>query len=402
MTKTELRTYYDTALPVVQRWLYLVPFVVLLIYQQMLWSGIPLFGRPLPEYVDHVEFFAMNLLMFRVFFFQKMSIKQAIIVGFMTILVYISSLRADNRTVLLAWTFIIAAKDQDFEELVRVAFWILLTTSMLLIGLYFAGVIEDATSLRWYPDKDPLIRHSIGFPHPNSLGIAVLHIYACLLFLKRKSIRLWVPFMGLLATVFVYTVPNSVSSCGCLLLLTLLSLLCAFPLPAKIRYWLCWIAAGAVLGFNLFSVAYSLHMDALPLAEKLNLAFNYRFSSAFSIYKSFGISSCGTILPEMYNWCWLENGDPFYMPWLDASYMDLMLRYGLLIYLVYSGLYAAAAFRIRKTGNLMLLGILAVYAAHGIMENSLYILRFSIFPIAMAAALYGTSSTVAKAKVLHK
>lgn len=393
MTKSELRTYYNTALPVVQHWLYLVPFVILLVYQQMLWSGIPLFGRQLPEYVDHVEFFAMNLLMFRVFFFQKMSIKQAIVVGFMTVLVFISSLRADNRTVLLAWTFIIAAKDQDFEELVRIAFWILLATSLLLIGLCFAGVIEDVTTVREKAGT-VWVRHAMGFPHPNSLGMAALHIYACSLYLRRNKLR-WVdPAVGIVLAIFIYLVPNSTSAFLCILMLCVLSLILAVRLNEQCTKALGWCICSFVVFCNIFCVVYSLGYDILPLAKKFDTVLTNRLFSAFLIYKTFGVQPLGSILPPMFSQL-MVNEVFFNMPWLDASYMDLMLRYGVLIYLLYSGLYIAAAFRIRKTGNLMLLGIMATYAAHGIMENSLYILRFSIFPIAMAAMLYGSKSTVA-------
>lgn len=393
MTKSELRTYYNTALPVVQHWLYLVPFVILLVYQQMLWSGIPLFGRQLPEYVDHVEFFAMNLLMFRVFFFQKMSIKQAIVVGFMTVLVFISSLRADNRTVLLAWTFIIAAKDQDFEELVRIAFWILLATSLLLIGLCFAGVIEDVTTVREKAGT-VWVRHAMGFPHPNSLGMAALHIYACSLYLRRNKLR-WVdPAVGIVGTIFVFWVPNSISACLCMSMLTCVSLILLIKLNMPIKIVIAWCLLSLVVLCNLVCTVYSLAFDKLPLAVYLDKALTYRLSSAFSVFSFFGVTPLGIVLPPMATPSIIDNV-VYFMPWLDASYMDLMLRYGVLIYLLYSGLYIAAAFRIRKTGNLMLLGIMATYAAHGIMENSLYILRFSIFPIAMAAMLYGSKSTVA-------
>lgn len=397
MHTNALRTHYDDAFPAVQRWLYRIPFICLLVYQQMLWSGIPLCGHPLPELVDNVEFFAMCLLMLRVLLFQRMAPKEIIMVGLMTAVIWASSRHADNRTVLLAWLFIIAAKDQSFEELVRIAFWILLTTTVLLMVLSLTGIIGDNLVPRFYsdPSRPPTDRHSLGFSHPNSLGMAVLHIYACWLFLRRDKISWWDSAIAIPCTIFVYLVPNSMSSCVCLLTLAAFSLLCSLGLPTASRRMFGWLLAVIPILANAFCVLYSLGFDSLPFARKLDGLLTLRLGFAFSIYSKFGISLLGTILPPMFSDV-IIDGEPFYMPWLDASYMDLLLRYGLLTYLLYSGLYAATAFRIRKSGNLMLLGILTVYAAHGIMENSLYILRFSIFPIAMAVVLYGNEATVGK------
>ena len=73
--------------------------------------------------------------------------------------------------------------------------------------------------------------------------------------------------------------------------------------------------------------------------------------------------------------------------------MNLLLRFGLLSYLSYSALYLLGMRRVRKAGNVMLLGILAVYAAHAVMETSLYSPQYNLFPIVMFAALQPPAHT---------
>ena len=81
------------------------------------------------------------------------------------------------------------------------------------------------------------------------------------------------------------------------------------------------------------------------------------------------------------------NGNSFWMPWLDSSYMILLIRYGLIAYLVYSALYFLGMRRVQKTGNVMLLGILTIIAVHAAMEPTLFDLRYCFLPIVMFAAL---------------
>lgn len=75
--------------------------------------------------------------------------------------------------------------------------------------------------------------------------------------------------------------------------------------------------------------------------------------------------------------------------WLDNAYVSILLRYGILVFLIFciSYLYLMKAVELQQNDILMI--ILFLYALYGTIETGLYMITHNIFLIAFSALLYG-------------
>lgn len=369
-----------------KRWLFLGCFVLWIFLMNLQLSNLGSFLR-IPTYRLYklAEYAVPALLLAQIVFFQSHSRRQLAVLIPLTALFAVSAWRAGPWDLIILWLFLVAARDQDPDELVRAGYCTLLLAFLFVISSFFLGRVAETTALR-KPSVIP--RHSWGYVNPNVLGIVFLQLTACRLYLHRKNLKPedFIFVAGALA--LAYAVPNSLASVVGIALLLVLAIVCLIwpKLPEKLRKaLLICLIAGAVF-CNLFSVAVSLAYRSGGFLEKLDSLFTIRFSSANQVFSVYGLSVFGRRLAPMQSQA-EYNGLSFWMPPLDSAYMNLLLRYGLLAYLAYSAVYLGGMLRVRKNGNVMLLGILAIFAVHAIMEPSLYDLRCSFFPIVMFAAL---------------
>ena len=73
---------------------------------------------------------------------------------------------------------------------------------------------------------------------------------------------------------------------------------------------------------------------------------------------------------------------------LDNSYMTLLIRYGIVVYLLFTVCFLLLLWRLYRLERYRLILILSVYAVYGIMENNVYMITHNIFLITMGIFLY--------------
>ena len=77
--------------------------------------------------------------------------------------------------------------------------------------------------------------------------------------------------------------------------------------------------------------------------------------------------------------------------WLDNAYVGILLRYGILVFLIFSvGYLCLIKFMIIQKQYVLAI-ILFLYALYGVMENGLYMVTHNIFLITFSFLLYGRS-----------
>ena len=369
-----------------KRWLVPVCFVFWIFQLQLQMTGLGSFLR-IPTYLIYkaAQYAVPALLLVQILFFQSHSRKQLAVWSLVTAVFTVSAWQAGPWDLLMIWLFMAAVRDQDADRLVRAGYCALLCALIFILASFFLGRLDDVTDFRRFLNMP---RHSWGYCNANILGVVLFQLAACRLYLHRNCLGPEDLIVTGGAMVFVYVVPNSLSAVACIALLLALTLVCmVWPLlPEKPRKLVLGCFIPAAVFCNLFSVAASLcYRPGGPL-ETLDKLLTVRLSSSNTIYSIFGISLFGRHLPPMFTQA-EYNGISFWMPWLDSSYMILLIRYGLIAYLVYSALYFLGMRRVQKTGNVMLLGILTIIAVHAVMEPTLFDLRYCFLPIVMFAAL---------------
>ena len=149
------------------------------------------------------------------------SVRELILIALTGGCILISAMRTNDKTLLFTLIVIIAARDIPMKRIAKVYFWTYLSIITVVFVLFFLKVLPDYTMER----GEDLVRHSLGFNHPNLLGRLVFTeiISFALGYPERARNRLF-SVCGILAAVFVWFVPNSRTAFLCIVLYVVLML----------------------------------------------------------------------------------------------------------------------------------------------------------------------------------
>lgn len=309
------------------------------------------------------------LLLIQIVFFQEYSVWELLDIALITLPVAVSTLLSGSVRVMGTWMFIVAFKYTDLDDSVSMAYRILRVMLPAIIFLCLTGLLPDASNYRF-----DILRHAMGFNHPNYFGMKIFQFSACYVYLHWHSLKKRDMLWAVLVIAFLYFVPHSVTSILCtagLLLLTIVgrwlekyekALLEAYKTVLVFFTFICIIA----------TVLITLYGMDLPVCQALDAWISYRLSYANQIYAVYGISLLGQRISSGYL--------------LDSGYMDLVLRSGLLVYLLFFVGYIGNMVNHKKNTALYIL--LCTFAFYGIMEYGVYLIARNIFLLSAADILY--------------
>ena len=342
------------------------------------------FGIPISQLNSIVNYIVLIFLIIQISFFQIYRKKEIIIITCISIPIIVAAAKSTNFSLLSAWMFIIASKKSDFDEIVDIAYKILCVMIPLVMICCFIGIIEDYTGVR-----NEIVRHSLGFSHPNQLGLRLFQFMACYLYRKKSMLKFYDFFVPIVIMIFTYLIPNSQTAYICMLILILL--LFVYIIGEQYSQSILSIYGKALIVFavlfNALSVSWSIiNVRGNPILYQIDLWLSRRFSACYRVFQLYGISLLGQrvyifeeerkvvgIIGKLY---------------LDNGYMALLLRYGIIVYGVFSVSYIFAMLHMKKRNQYFLLIVLFVYALYGVMENGIYMVTHNIFLISFGNILY--------------
>lgn len=321
----------------------------------------------------------LQILMKRVY-----ALDETIVSIVLLTVVSISGLKSVNYMMISLCLFVIAAKDVNVKTLVKHVYHILLGITFITIFMSLTGVIEDRIFWR----SGALMRHSLGFSHPNVLGVVVFQIVYCYIILHENKLilQMIVTACGL---VFDYLVPNSQSP---MLLLALLLILLPINYFSSIRNEddHLWFGKMLILGAflcNILTIFVTVvDFRKYPLLNMLNLFTSTRFSANLRAFREYGISFLGQVVytsEESRRLIGLEGH--LYM---DSAYTTLLIRYGILVFVVFSASYLAMMYMQLKKGRNLVIILLFVFAVYGITESSMFMLKYNFLLLYLSELLY--------------
>lgn len=329
------------------------------------------------------------MLLVQIVLLQTYKRKELIIIAILTLLFLISAVNSHYLTLISTWLFIVAVKDMDYRQLILLAKRILQILIPFVILLYFIGVIDDYTMYRGTE-----LRQSLGFSHPNRLGSYIFQWVACSVYMtEEKDVNvLKFLFYGLLA-LFIYLVPNSQSAFICLILLLvgifLFQMMKSRKNRQKILAVACMVGTAAA---NLGSVVLSLlDLERHPFWKQADRLLSIRFSAGHRVYELYGMKWLGQMV--YVTEAEREAVGITETLYLDNSYMTLLIRYGILVYLLFTVSFLLLLWKVYKGEEYKLLIILTVYSVYGIMEKCVYVLGMNAFILTMRMLLYETGES---------
>lgn len=346
------------------------------------------FGIDISVLNSIISYLILVLLMLHIVFFQKYSLKEFILIGIITWIVSISTILSQTFFLMSLWMFVVASKDTSFEKIIQITYKVLKITVPAVLILHFLGYIEDYTIYR-----QGVARYSLGFSHPNQLGLRFFQLIVCHFYVHRNAIRKR-DWLYLLATIiFVYIVPNSQTAFCCLIAFLIGMYLTYFLQQNSQRLLEIYGRVLMVLAllFNIFSVLFSIIIIKKDSwLYVLDSWMSVRFSACHKVYELFGVKFWGNKLYISAN----ERMQIGYHEnlWLDNAYMALLLRFGILTYVLFSLIYLINMSYHKRNKNMFLAVILFVYALYGIMEQGMISLTHNIFLLSLANLLYDKNS----------
>ena len=333
---------------------------------------------------DVVAIIILLLSIIQITAFQEYSVREILILLLGSVPIIIGTMASNNYVMLSAWLFILTAKYTDFDRMVKLSYFILIVTILFVLYLFWTGSISEVIMYR-----RGTIRHSWGFSHPNWLGVRIFEFVIAHCYIKRRKIKLYDLAVILIGIWFTYKVPNCQTayiSLGVFFCLIVFYFLFDYFVGGKELFGKI-IILSSILS-NVFSVGLSLiNVNKIPILSKIDRMLSFRFSNCYRSIRGFGIHILGSNV-NLYS---KKMGLRYAKYYLDIAYTSILVRYGIVVYIIFSTLYIYAMIYWYKKHNYMLVIILGVYAIYGIMENTLYSLTQNIFLLGLAYPLYNKS-----------
>lgn len=345
---------------------------------------IEIFGESFDEINSRINLLVFGLLMCQILFFQTYTKNELIMIVAITVPVVISTILSGQKTIMSSWMFIVAAKDADLDKIIRIAYKILLIMLLAIISICLLGFIDNVTLMR-----GNLERFSLGFSHPNQLGLRVFQLVACQCYIYRNRMKKRNYFFFIFATLFLIRIPNSKTAYIVTSVLLCMLLLYEFIKVRKPEYMKLY-ERGMLFGYaclNIFSILFSyIDVKSNFILAKIDSWMSSRFSHCHKVWRMYGVPIFGQriyVTEDERKMAGIQS-----RIWLDNAYVNILLRYGIIIFLIFSIAYFCLLKMVVLQKQYMLAIVLFLYALYGIMENGLYMITHNIFLIMFSALLY--------------
>ena len=247
--------------------------------------------------------------------------------------------------------FVIAAKDIDYALICKAASTCCLLCIAIVIAMSTIGLLPNIVQSESYLFGFLIESHSLGFQHVNFLGDYVLLSVMCILYLRkdRIGIRDYVALLALAAVLYLYI--NTRTSAALLAMTAGLLFPAQYRLSKRLLVTLCIsLSVGAAL---LSFILPNLYQSGNAVMDLIDEALSKRLSFAATFLEDYGVLPFGQELELVSTIEASETGQT--MAILDNAYLHLLLRFGLVPFLLYSGMYVALVRKSIRANDLTLL-----------------------------------------------
>ncbi|MBQ6587458.1 MAG: hypothetical protein IJI01_02125 [Butyrivibrio sp.] len=331
---------------------------------------------------DFMNILVLVLLILQVVVFQKYTFKEMVLIFAISLPIILATLNSNSKTMMSTWIFIIAVKYIDLDKTIKISYIVQGLMTLLVIYMYYAVIIEETVTYR-----GSLLRHSLGFIHPNQLGVRVFLLIICHCYLRRNRIGILEYIIVSLGAWVVKRVADSKTAFYALVIL--LVLLLVYGIAKRFDNGKEIFSNSMIMIFfaaNIISISLSVfNIMSNDLLKKIDIYMSRRFSQCHRTYQYYGLSIFGKDIQLLVK---RNIVSPIYHFWLDNAYMAILLRYGIVVFFIFMGLYLSTMIYLRETGECKLLMIPALYSIYGIMENNFFSMSQNFFLILLSYSIY--------------
>ncbi len=192
---------------------------------------------------------------------------------------------------------------------------------------------------------------------------------------------------------FIHRVANSQTSFYSLLILAVISFIHIIVVRTKSNtqrmasiFIMVALASNALSTFMIL-----IDVRKYRLLSDIDRFMSSRFSQCHRTLKYYGVHLLGQKV-QMY--VKRPGVGRFYHFWLDNAYASILLRYGIIVFLIFSFLYLYSMVYLKRVGQVFLLEIMSLFAIYGIMENNFYFMSQNMFLLLLSYPIYRYSQSV--------
>ena len=331
-------------------------------------------GIPSNSWINIFTLIVSGLLLVKIIVYQKYNIKQFVLISITSAILLISVFFTRQTTLLPTFLFVVAAKGIDLKKFLKYLFEALFVTVILIILLALMGTIDNPIFQRSGSD---VIRHSLGFLHPNLLGAQILQICGLFLVLKWEKVKT-LDFVFILTLAMVsHTFSDSRTSFYLILLMLFLTLLYKGLYKIQKQTILDTIIKYSTFFFPAVSILLAhYYQSSHEVFRSLNDMFTGRLALLHRYYQRYGLSIFGQ--PIIIN----------RTQTLDNVYAYLAISFGLLTFLlVIIAYYKCIKILIAKRKTPILISIF-VFLVSGLFEVSFFRFTYNYTLVFLSLALY--------------
>lgn len=287
----------------------------------------------------------------------------------------------------LLWILILGAREIPFEKIVKVFLTVcgsILLAAMICAG---AGVIEDYT----YTRSDGALRHALGTGSPTNCGAFLFFQILCWWYLRKDKITYYEAAVVLGISVFVRQFINARTAAGCIAgIAAVMCIQRALYRRAERQnreFSMNSILASILILSHIFMAGFIIVVSALfdgniPWMLKLNALFSNRLSLGRKAMDLFEFTWFGQYIRNFSHAEGLTAGGYFY---IDSSYLQIALMYGVLWLAVVLFVLLVIGCRAKRQQDWTMVWILAFMAIHSVIEPRLIQLAYNPFILALLA-----------------
>ena len=326
-----------------------------------------------------------------ILFLQEYSFKEMATLGAIGGLVLLTGVKSGNFLLVPTFLFIVAAKNVDLDEMIALAHVLLIICFIVVLLCYITGNAND-----YLLRRGSHVRYSLGFSHPNILGLRVFQLIVFRFYSKGNQLSLLDLVIGVFASIFTYIVPNSQTAFICITVyvISVFFRKVIFDTTGKAIALERLLLFFSVF-FNVASVFISFLDQNIKAVRQINSVLSLRFYYCNYVLKRYGIGLFGNKL-YISGTGELMQGSRVIRLYLDNAYMGMMLWYGVLIYLLFYITYVKLMSKSYKEGNYRLFMVMFIFSVYGVMELGMYIIAQNIFLIAFNTLLFSKENSESK------
>lgn len=305
---------------------------------------------------------------------------------------FISYYVCDSNFIFKLFLIIYSARNLNFDECVKKDFKIKLLLFISVVALHFLGLTNDYIMIR----SDGTIRNSMGFSHPNIFGIYILMLcleYVYIHDFKSNKTQYFI------LVVLIFIVNYFANSRASMLVMLLMLLTCIFKKTIfyllENKKWIKKIATNSFLILSIFTLFLTvLYQQGSDVGIEINKLTSNRISSISQFYNKYGLHLFGSKLTLVSTEVATLTRKQAYI--LDNSYANLIIQYGVLIYIIIGIFFKKSFNKMYNDKNYSLMLVFILLLIYGIMENSILKISYNFFLIYFCELFHKKEKSVEK------